>query len=142
MRLDCSVNRNLSVDRLEKSWLNNLRRNFLIPGTHGHIRSGDFACIWNQHWLALLFFFSSVFVLATVYFEFSKGTQARMAMIRETAPAAFYHLVQRNSRRYGGFIIHTGMAILMIGIAASSFFSLEKDAMVHKINHFRREVIN
>jgi cytochrome c-type biogenesis protein CcmF len=89
------------------------------------------------HLIALLFFFSAVFVLATVYFEFSKGTLARMAMISESAPAAFYHLVQRNSRRYGGFIIHTGMAVLMLGIAASSFFSLEKDAMVQLNQSFQ-----
>jgi cytochrome c-type biogenesis protein CcmF len=60
-----------------------------------------------------------------------------MAMIREKAPTAFYHLVQRNSRRYGGFIIHTGMAVLMIGIAASSFFSLEKDTMVRLNQSFQ-----
>ncbi|HSE39842.1 MAG TPA: heme lyase CcmF/NrfE family subunit, partial [Acidobacteriota bacterium] len=113
-----------------KAGLNNLKRNFLVPTLLGTVAVAFLFAFGITHFIALLFFFSAVFVLATVYFEFSKGTQARMAMIRESAPAAFYHLVQRNSRRYGGFIIHTGMAVLIIGIAASSFFSLEKDAMV------------
>jgi cytochrome c-type biogenesis protein CcmF len=85
-----------------------------------------------RHWLALLYFFSIIFLLATVYFEFSKGTQARKAMISETTPRALLNLVGKNRRRYGGFIIHTGVGVLFIGIAASSFFGLEKDAMVQK----------
>ncbi len=113
-----------------KAGINNLKRNFLQPGILGTLAVVILVVFGVRHWVALLFYFSVVFVLSTVYFEFTKGTQARMAMIRETAPTAFYHLVQRNSRRYGGFIIHTGMAVLMIGIATSSFFGLEKDAMV------------
>jgi cytochrome c-type biogenesis protein CcmF len=120
-----------------KAGLNNLKRNFLVPTLLGTVAVAILLAFGITHLIALLFFFSAVFVLATVYFEFSKGTQARMAMIRESAPAAFYHLVQRNSRRYGGFIIHTGMAVLMIGIAASSFFSLEKDAMVQLNQSFQ-----
>jgi cytochrome c-type biogenesis protein CcmF len=51
-------------------------------------------------------------------------------MIHESTTTAFYHLFQRNKRRYGGFIIHAGVALLFIGIASSSFYRLEKDAMV------------
>ena len=120
-----------------KAGLNNLKRSFLVPGLMGTLAVVVLIAFGIRHWVALLFFFSTVFVMATVYFEFSKGTQARMAMIRENAPVAFYNLVQRNSRRYGGFIIHTGMAVLMIGIAASSFFSLEKDAMVRLNQSFQ-----
>jgi cytochrome c-type biogenesis protein CcmF len=36
----------------------------------------------------------------------------------------------RNKRRYGGFIIHTGVEVLFVGIAASSFYQLEKDVTV------------
>jgi cytochrome c-type biogenesis protein CcmF len=120
-----------------KAGLNNLKRNFLVPSLLGTIAVVILLAFGIRHVIALMFFFSCVFVMATVYFEFSKGTQARMAMIRESAPAAFYNLVQRNSRRYGGFIIHTGMGVLMIGIAASSFFGLEKDAMVQLNQSFQ-----
>jgi cytochrome c-type biogenesis protein CcmF len=120
-----------------KAGLNNLKRNFLVPTLLGTIAVVILLAFGIRHVIALMFFFSCVFVMATVYFEFSKGTQARMAMIRESAPAAFYNLVQRNSRRYGGFIIHTGMGVLMIGIAASSFFGLEKDAMVQLNQSFQ-----
>jgi cytochrome c-type biogenesis protein CcmF len=74
-----------------------------------------------------------MFVLTTVYTEFNKGTKARMAMVHEPAPVALFHLVERNKRRYGGFIIHTGVALLFIGIATSSFYQLTKEVTV-KLN--------
>lgn len=115
-----------------KAGLKNLRRNFLVPTITATVGTGILLFLGIRHWLALLYFFSIIFLLATVYFEFSKGTQARKAMIHETTPVAFLNLVGKNRRRYGGFIIHTGVGVLFIGIAASSFFGLEKDAMVQK----------
>jgi cytochrome c-type biogenesis protein CcmF len=119
-----------------KAGVKNLRRNFTIPSVMGLIAVVVLVFTGVHRIPPLLFFFSSVFVLATVYFEFTKGTQARMSMIRESAPAAFLHLIQRNRRRYGGFIIHTGMAILIIGIAASSFYGRTKDATVKSGDSF------
>src|SRR4029077_3569666 len=37
-------------------------------------------------------------------------------------PVALLALVRRNRRRYGGYIVHIGMAVLFIGVAASSSF--------------------
>ncbi len=110
-----------------RAGLKNLRRNFMMPVIFGLMVTVVLLLIGIRQWLPMLFFFSSAFVLATVYLEFSRGTQARMAMVREPAPVAFLRLVERNKRRYGGFIIHTGVAILFVGIAASSFFKIEKD---------------
>jgi cytochrome c-type biogenesis protein CcmF len=36
-------------------------------------------------------------------------------------------LVRRNRRRYGGYVIHLGMALLFVGVAASSAFQHAKD---------------
>lgn len=116
-----------------KAGLKNLKRNFLWPTILGLIVVVALVIGGIRNWAPLLFFFSAAFMLATVYSEFSKGTQARMAMIRESAPVALFHLVNRNRRRYGGFIIHMGVGILFVGIAASSFYGLEKDAEV-KLN--------
>ena len=120
-----------------KAGLKNLRRNFLIPGILGLIAVITLFILGIHHWVALLFFFSSVFVLATVYLEFSRGTQARMSMVQEPAPVALYQLTTRNKRRYGGFIIHTGFAILFVGIAASSYFQLEQDVTVKPKTSFK-----
>ena len=113
-----------------KASVKNLKRNFLTPGIIALAGSTVLALFGVHHWLTLLFFFCSVFVLVTVYNEFSKGTKARMAIVEEPAPQALYHLVERNKRRYGGFIIHTGVALLFIGIATSSFYQLDKEVTV------------
>lgn len=113
-----------------KAGVKNLKRNFLWPGIVGLVAVIILIVMGVRYWPSLLFFYSAVFMMATVYSEFSKGTQARMAMIREIAPVALFRLIRRNRRRYGGFIIHAGVGILFIGIAASSFYGLEKDAEV------------
>jgi cytochrome c-type biogenesis protein CcmF len=113
-----------------KASLKNLQKNFLAPTIIGLVGVGILLAMGVYHWLTLVFFFSGVFVLVTVYNEYSKGTKARMAMVQENAPEALYHLVQRNRRRYGGYIIHAGVAILFIGIATSSFYRLEKSVTV------------
>ena len=42
-------------------------------------------------------------------------------------PAALVAIVSRNRRRYGGYIVHVGIAVLLIGIAASSSFQTNRD---------------
>ena len=36
-------------------------------------------------------------------------------------------MVARNRRRYGGYIVHAGIAILLIAVAASSSFQTSRD---------------
>ena len=98
-----------------------------MPLIAGLVVAGGLFAAGVHHWVALLYFFSSSFVLATVYSEYTKGTQARRLMMNEGSPRALYQLVRRNKRRYGGYIIHAGVALMFIGIAASSFYKLEQD---------------
>ncbi len=71
---------------------------------------------------ALLMFCLAAFVLTVVGQEFWRGVRARRAMSSDSVPRAFASLVRRNRRRYGGYVIHVGIAILFVGIAASSSF--------------------
>jgi cytochrome c-type biogenesis protein CcmF len=43
-------------------------------------------------------------------------------------PVAFVSLVRRNRRRYGGYLVHVGMAVMFMGVAASSAFQQAHDA--------------
>jgi cytochrome c-type biogenesis protein CcmF len=62
------------------------------------------------------------FVLAAVGQEFWRGVRTRRAMTHEAAPIALFSLVRRNRRRYGGYTVHAGLAVLLIGVAGSSSF--------------------
>jgi cytochrome c-type biogenesis protein CcmF len=76
----------------------------------------------SRHVLALIMFVLGTFVLAAVVQEFWRGTRARSAMTREAPPVAVVALVRRNRRRYGGYIVHAGVAVALIGVAASTSF--------------------
>jgi cytochrome c-type biogenesis protein CcmF len=78
--------------------------------------------------LAWLMFGFGALVAATVTQEFARGTRARRAMTGEAVPRALVSLVRRNRRRYGGYIIHLGMAVLFVGVAASSAYEHSRDA--------------
>jgi cytochrome c-type biogenesis protein CcmF len=57
--------------------------------------------------------------------EFWRGTSARRAVSHQSWPVSLGQLVSRNRRRYGGYVVHAGMAILFVGVAASSAFQHE-----------------
>ena len=77
--------------------------------------------------LALVMFCLAAFVAGVVAQEFWRGTRARRVMTGEAPPVALSRLVGRNRRRYGGYIVHVGIAVLLLGVAGSSSFNEQKD---------------
>jgi cytochrome c-type biogenesis protein CcmF len=71
---------------------------------------------------AIAMFCLGTFVFAAIGQEFFRGVRARRAMAGERVPVALLALIRRNRRRYGGYVVHLGMAVLFIGVAASSSF--------------------
>ncbi|HWO82638.1 MAG TPA: cytochrome c-type biogenesis CcmF C-terminal domain-containing protein, partial [Solirubrobacterales bacterium] len=80
----------------------------------------------EQLWALALFAFAA-FALTGLAQEFWSGTQARKQLSGEPGPQALVGLVSRNRRRYGGYIVHIGIIVLLIGIAASSSFQTNRD---------------
>jgi cytochrome c-type biogenesis protein CcmF len=80
-----------------------------------------------KSWTSLLMFTLIAFVLAVVGQEFWRGVSARRVMTREAPPTALTRLVARNRRRWGGYIVHVGIAVLFLGVAASSAFHSQRD---------------
>jgi cytochrome c-type biogenesis protein CcmF len=70
----------------------------------------------------------SAFVTATIVLEFARGTRARKALGAESWPGAFFSLIARNRRRYGGYVVHASVVLLAIGIAGSSAFDTVAEA--------------
>jgi cytochrome c-type biogenesis protein CcmF len=80
----------------------------------------------QEPWALALFTFS-FFALAALAQEFWRGGKARRAVAGGSVPVAIFAAAARNRRRYGGYIVHAGVAILLIGIAASSSFQTNRD---------------
>jgi cytochrome c-type biogenesis protein CcmF len=80
----------------------------------------------HKPWAYALFVFSA-FALTGLGQEFWRGAAARRKLSGGSMPAALVGVVSRNRRRYGGYIVHIGIAVLLIGIAASSSFQTNRD---------------
>jgi cytochrome c-type biogenesis protein CcmF len=112
----------------------NLRRNFTLP-----VLGGLAVLIWllvipggpSTRPFALIMFAFGAFVLVSVAQELWRGTAARRSMTNDVVPLALVGLVRRNRRRYGGYIVHAGLAVMLIGVAASSSFQHSQDVYLH-----------
>ena len=77
--------------------------------------------------LALVMFAFAAFALSGLAGEFARGASAQRALAGGSWPAALGRLVSRNRRRYGGYIVHIGVAIAFVAVAASSSFQTSRD---------------
>ena len=72
-------------------------------------------------------FCAAAFALGSVAQELWRGTRARREQSGEPALVALASLVRRNRRRYGGYLVHVGFVLLLVGVAASSAFQHASD---------------
>jgi cytochrome c-type biogenesis protein CcmF len=80
----------------------------------------------RKPWALALFAFAA-FALTGLVQEFWRGAAARRSLAGGTLPAALVAVVARNRRRYGGYVVHAGVAVLLIGVAASSSFQTNRE---------------
>ena len=120
----------------KKITANNFRRLFVLPLVVGLI-SG--ALTWGLLALkgntspiySVLCVAAAVFVLVAICAEFYRGARLRAKRQETSLLNGLNLLIQRNKRRYGGYIIHIGIVILYIGIMGSKgYFLLESDSLV------------
>jgi len=104
-----------------KTSLDALRRNFAWPLAGGFV-AGAIALVlgfWNFY--ALVCLILSVFVALTIFSEFYRGARVIASRDHVNLVSAAGELTLRNTRRYGGYIVHFGMVLIFIGIAGSAF---------------------
>jgi cytochrome c-type biogenesis protein CcmF len=107
--------------------LNNLRRNFLKPAVAAAAGTGLVWALGIRQAEALLAFCCSFFVIGTIALEFYQATRTRAATTGESPLVAFATLLLKSRRRYGGLIVHLGVVIVVIGIAVSSIYKVERE---------------
>ncbi len=77
--------------------------------------------------LALILFSLAAFTLAALVQEFARGAAAYRSLAGGSYPRALLALFSRNRRRYGGYVVHAGLAVLLVAVAASSSFQTSRD---------------
>ncbi|MCZ6795042.1 MAG: cytochrome c biogenesis protein CcsA [Planctomycetota bacterium] len=69
-----------------------------------------------------VFLFLAAFIVCTVAGEFLRTVRGRMRVRKESLVLAAFTVFTRDNRRYGGYAVHIGIAVLTVGILGSSLF--------------------
>ena len=104
-----------------KASTNSLKRNFLMPGVLALATGVVLYLRGVQHFYAWLSLVMSTFVTITIVREFYKGARARSVGTGENFVEAVVNLTLRNTRRYGGYVVHFAFVLLFIGWSGQAF---------------------
>lgn len=92
------------------------------------------SAIWGylhrMHPASILGLWLVTLTLSLILAEFWKGVQARRSSRGEDPLTALFHLIGRNHRRYGGYIIHIGVVLIALGFIGDGNFKLETQGTV------------
>src|SRR3984885_1102284 len=118
-----------------KTSFDSLKRNFMWP-TIGAVAVMAFLMItppsWGSPfglgpWQDVAYFYSlmaiglSVLVTLTIASEYYRGGRVIAGHTGQGMFASMVQLTHRNTRRYGGYIVHFGVVVVIIGFAGSAF---------------------
>jgi cytochrome c-type biogenesis protein CcmF len=110
-----------------KTSLESIKRNFLLPAI-GSVVVGIVMIVFGvQPWADPSYFYSVMaavlcaLVIFTVISEFVRGGRVIAGKSGHSLVGAMIQLWHRNTRRYGGYIVHFGVALVIIGILGTPF---------------------
>ncbi len=118
--------------------LQSLRRNITRPCLSAIAAAALLLLTGERPWSSEGAFYSytvwmfATFVIAAVLSEFGRGARVLQRQTGRGFLRSAVLLTQRNTRRYGGYIIHLGVAVIFIGFAGSAFNqSQERELSFH-----------
>jgi len=107
--------------------IDSLKRNFLWPAIGALALGILLVALGMKPWKDVSYFYSlmtimlSALVAFTVISEFVRGGRVIGRHTSQNLFASMVQLAHRNTRRYGGYIVHFGVIVIMIGFAGSVF---------------------
>jgi cytochrome c-type biogenesis protein CcmF len=100
-----------------------LRQRLIVPAWFGAGSMVAALVLGAQGLTDVLIFGLAGFALAGIVRQFVIGARARVRSAEESWPTAAVRTVRSNPRLYGGLVVHTGIVIIAIALAASSSYS-------------------
>ena len=101
--------------------LDSLRRNFGWPLLGGLAAGAVAYPLGVRDFYALVCVVLSVFVALTISSEFLRGALVIRARAGVNLFSAVGQLTMRNTRRYGGYVVHFGMVLIFVGLSGAAF---------------------
>ncbi len=109
------------------SSLRAIRRNFVLPSLAIAATSLALLAIGQRPWrdegvmYAFVAFSAAAGVVTAISTEFLRGAGVMRTQTGKNLAASMLLLVRKNTRRYGGYIVHFGVVVICIGLAGSAF---------------------
>ena len=110
-----------------RSSIEGLQRNFLWPTIAMFALIAGLYGAGMRNGYALMSFGLCLFVTATIGSEFVKGSYAIAQKEKMNYARATFELTHRNTRRYGGYLVHMGIVVMFLGFTGAAF---NKDVIV------------
>ena len=104
-----------------KTSVESLRRNFQAPGIASLLLVAGLVIAGMRNFYALISFGFCLFVALTVAMEFYKGGRSVGAKNNMNLLHAMVELTHRNTRRYGGYLVHMGIVLMFVGFTGHAF---------------------
>lgn len=104
-----------------------VKRNFMAPTVIGllaiivMIAGGMRPWEDGAHFYSLMAIALAVFVFAAITSEFMRGARVIKGHTGMSLVSAAVLLTRRNTRRYGGYVVHYGVIVICIGFAGAAF---------------------
>jgi cytochrome c-type biogenesis protein CcmF len=108
-----------------------IRRNFVLPVAALWITVIVFFAVFVRSWsdaaldtgkfYALVALAVSAAVLTAILSEFLRGAAVIAKQTGRNLMVGMWLLTRRNTRRYGGYIVHIGVVIVVVGLAGAAF---------------------
>ena len=121
--------------------LRSIRRNFILPGAAfglallvlmaGGIRPWTAGDDWQSSLFSLLAFALAAGVTTAISAEFLRGANVVRTQTGQNIVASMGTLMRKNTRRYGGYLVHFGIVVMFIGIAGGAFNQSHEQEMTY-----------
>ncbi|HEU5341741.1 heme lyase CcmF/NrfE family subunit [Edaphobacter sp.] len=122
--------------------LRSMRRSFVLPVVAMVVALVTMLSVglrpWNAGddaratWFSLITFTLAAGVITAIAAEFLRGAAVVRTQTGKNLAASTVLLVRRNTRRYGGYLVHFGIVVLFIGIAGGAFNQSSEQEMGYR----------
>jgi cytochrome c biogenesis factor len=104
-----------------KTSMSSLRRNFGGPFLMGIFAGAIGVVLGLRNFYVTVCWILSVFVTLTILLEFYRGARVIAARTGSNLFSSIAQLTMRNTRRYGGYVVHFGIVLIFLGISGTAF---------------------
>ncbi len=103
-----------------------LVRKLAVPAALAAVSAGITFALGVTDPVPLAGYFLAYLVIVSTVGELIQGARARARNTHEFFPVALRELVERNRRRYGGYLVHVAVAMMAIGIIGSQVYATDE----------------